>query len=80
MISRIWHGWTVPANADAYEALLKSEIFVGIGSSDCRLSRDSTDNPPARVRVCSTRNQASTPIASESCSVGCPLDSRLAEE
>ncbi len=30
MISRIWHGWTKPANADAYEALLKSEIFVGI--------------------------------------------------
>jgi hypothetical protein len=32
MISRIWHGWTAPANADAYEALLKSEIFVGIGN------------------------------------------------
>jgi heme-degrading monooxygenase HmoA len=30
MISRIWHGWTTPANADAYEALLKSEIFTGI--------------------------------------------------
>jgi heme-degrading monooxygenase HmoA len=30
MISRIWHGWTTPANADAYEALLKSEIFAGI--------------------------------------------------
>ena len=30
MISRIWHGWTTPANADAYEALLKSEIFIGI--------------------------------------------------
>jgi antibiotic biosynthesis monooxygenase (ABM) superfamily enzyme len=30
MISRIWHGWTTPANADAYEALLKEEIFVGI--------------------------------------------------
>jgi len=30
MIGRIWHGWTTPANADAYEALLKSEIFVGI--------------------------------------------------
>jgi len=30
MISRIWHGWTVPGNADAYEALLKSEIFAGI--------------------------------------------------
>ncbi len=32
MISRIWHGWTSPSNADAYEALLKSEIFVGIQS------------------------------------------------
>ncbi len=31
MIGRIWHGWTAPANADAYEALLKTEIFVGIG-------------------------------------------------
>lgn len=30
MISRIWHGYTTTANADAYEALLKSEIFTGI--------------------------------------------------
>jgi antibiotic biosynthesis monooxygenase (ABM) superfamily enzyme len=30
MISRIWHGWTTPANAEAYEALLKNEILVGI--------------------------------------------------
>lgn len=30
MISRIWHGWTTPDNADAYEALLKTEIFEGI--------------------------------------------------
>ena len=30
MISRVWHGWTTPANADAYESLLKSEVFVGI--------------------------------------------------
>jgi heme-degrading monooxygenase HmoA len=30
MISRIWHGWTSPGNADTYEALLKEEIFVGI--------------------------------------------------
>jgi heme-degrading monooxygenase HmoA len=30
MIIRIWHGWTTPANADAYESLLKREIFVGI--------------------------------------------------
>jgi antibiotic biosynthesis monooxygenase (ABM) superfamily enzyme len=30
MISRIWHGWTTPENADAYEALLLEEIFLGI--------------------------------------------------
>lgn len=30
MISRIWHGWTVPENAEAYESLLKREVFVGI--------------------------------------------------
>jgi antibiotic biosynthesis monooxygenase (ABM) superfamily enzyme len=30
MISRIWHGWTTHDNADAYEALLKREVFVGI--------------------------------------------------
>jgi hypothetical protein len=30
MICRVWHGWTSPANADAYEQLLKSEIFTGI--------------------------------------------------
>lgn len=30
MISRIWHGWTTPANAHRYESLLKEEIFVGI--------------------------------------------------
>jgi hypothetical protein len=30
MIARIWHGWTSLENADAYEALLMQEIFVGI--------------------------------------------------
>jgi heme-degrading monooxygenase HmoA len=30
MISRIWHGYTTPENADTYESLLKSEIFTGI--------------------------------------------------
>ncbi|MHA1967247.1 MAG: antibiotic biosynthesis monooxygenase [Candidatus Hodarchaeales archaeon] len=30
MISRIWHGWTSLENADVYESLLKSEIFLGI--------------------------------------------------
>ena len=32
MICRIWHGWTKPANADAYEQLLKREIFIGISA------------------------------------------------
>lgn len=32
MITRIWHGWTTPANGDAYERLLRSEIFEGIVS------------------------------------------------
>lgn len=30
MISRIWHGYTTPENADTYESLLKEEIFIGI--------------------------------------------------
>jgi antibiotic biosynthesis monooxygenase (ABM) superfamily enzyme len=30
MISRVWHGWAAQSNADAYESLLKSEIFIGI--------------------------------------------------
>jgi heme-degrading monooxygenase HmoA len=30
MICRVWHGYTAPANADAYERLLNEEIFVGI--------------------------------------------------
>ncbi len=30
MISRIWRGWTTPQNADAYESLLRNEIFPGI--------------------------------------------------
>lgn len=36
MISRIWHGWTTPDNADKYEMLLKEEIFVGIQNRQIR--------------------------------------------
>jgi heme-degrading monooxygenase HmoA len=32
VICRVWHGWTAPANADAYERLLKEEVFLGIAS------------------------------------------------
>lgn len=30
MIVRQWHGWTLPENAEAYERLLREEIFPGI--------------------------------------------------
>ena len=32
MITRIWHGWTTPANAPVYENLLLTEIFTGIAA------------------------------------------------
>ncbi|MGD1106954.1 MAG: antibiotic biosynthesis monooxygenase [Terracidiphilus sp.] len=32
MITRIWHGWTTPANAPVYEQLLLTEIFQGIAA------------------------------------------------
>jgi heme-degrading monooxygenase HmoA len=32
VIARVWHGWTTSGNADAYEALLKTEIFPGISA------------------------------------------------
>ena len=30
MIARMWHGWTKPENADAYESLLRDEMFPEI--------------------------------------------------
>ena len=30
MIARLWRGWTTRANADAYESLLRDEIFPWI--------------------------------------------------
>lgn len=32
MIVRIWHGWTTPENAEAYERLLREEVFTGIAA------------------------------------------------
>jgi antibiotic biosynthesis monooxygenase (ABM) superfamily enzyme len=32
MISRIWHGYTTLENGDAYEALLREEVFIGISN------------------------------------------------
>ena len=32
MIARIWHGWTKPADAQAYENMLRDEIFPSIAA------------------------------------------------
>jgi len=34
MISRVWHGWTTEANADAYESLLLTVVLPGIASRE----------------------------------------------
>jgi antibiotic biosynthesis monooxygenase (ABM) superfamily enzyme len=34
MIARIWHGWTKRENAEAYEQMLREEIFPGIARRD----------------------------------------------
>lgn len=30
MIFRIWHGWTTPENADAYQRIVQDEVFAMI--------------------------------------------------
>ena len=30
MVARVWHGFTTPEHADAYEAMLKPELLPGI--------------------------------------------------
>jgi heme-degrading monooxygenase HmoA len=30
MICRIWHGWTTPDNADAYESIVRGDVIPGI--------------------------------------------------
>jgi len=30
MISRVWHGWTNPEDADRYESHLRPELLPGI--------------------------------------------------
>lgn len=33
MIARVWHGYTKPEHADAYEAMLKPELLPGLGKA-----------------------------------------------
>ena len=30
MICRIWRGWTIPANADGYESIVRGQVIPGI--------------------------------------------------
>jgi hypothetical protein len=30
MICRIWHGWTTPENAQAYEQVVRNQVIPGI--------------------------------------------------
>jgi heme-degrading monooxygenase HmoA len=32
MVARVWHGYTTPENADAYEAMLTPELLPGLSS------------------------------------------------
>ena len=60
-IARIWHGWTAPENADAYEELLVNEIVPGITRRRVRghrsthiLRQDPGDSPDGEVEFVTT--------------------------
>ena len=36
MIARIWHGWTKPKDAKAYEDMLRAEIFPSIAARNIK--------------------------------------------
>ena len=36
MIARIWHGWTKPGDAKAYEEMLRDEIFPSIAARNIK--------------------------------------------
>jgi hypothetical protein len=64
MIIRIWHGWTSFENADAYEALLREEIFAGIagrkiaGLGDIKLLRRELEAEVEFITIMSFANLA----------------------
>ena len=33
MVARVWHGYTTPENADAYERMLKPELLPGLSTT-----------------------------------------------
>ncbi|HEV7366615.1 MAG TPA: hypothetical protein VGN76_12285 [Gemmatimonadales bacterium] len=72
MICRIWHGWTTPENADAYDSLLRKEIFQGnsarkiagyLGIDLLRRDLDgSHESSPAKARTASSDSSHMTVI------------------
>ncbi len=36
MLARVWHGWTKPKNAKAYEDMLRDEIFPSIAAGNIK--------------------------------------------
>ena len=57
MITRIWHGWTTPDNAQLYEELLRTEVLTGIaarnidGYRGVRLLRREADHEVAFITI-----------------------------
>jgi len=55
MIARVWHGWTKPEKADAYESLLRDEMFPEIqqieGSKGAYLLRRGGDKEVEFVTI-----------------------------
>src|SRR5437773_12230846 len=36
MIARVWHGWTTPENAKAYEDMLRDETFPSVAAGNIK--------------------------------------------
>lgn len=55
MIARVWHGWTTPENASAYEEFLRNTMFPSIhhvpGFLGADLLRRDLDNEVAFVTI-----------------------------
>jgi heme-degrading monooxygenase HmoA len=55
MIARMWHGWTKPENGDAYENLLRDEMFPEIqqikGATGAYLLRKNGEKEVAFVTI-----------------------------
>lgn len=71
MISRIWHGWTSHEKADAYESLLREEVFTGImnrllpGFIDIQMLRRPFIMRWNLLRSCASRAEAVKEFAGE---------------